>query len=104
MLQNAYLLAKIGADTAENERDLPNFCQKLATTRPGRDPAGRSRRSRTRTIVVTGHWMACGWGIAEDMEAEGAYLCFFDLRVRTDFYFLKISKRFVAKSEEILEI
>ena len=29
MLQDAYLLAKIGADTAENER---NFCQKLATT------------------------------------------------------------------------
>jgi hypothetical protein len=24
-------------------------------------------------IVVTGHWMACGWGIAEDMEDEGVY-------------------------------
>ena len=32
MLQNAYLLAKIGADTAENDRILPKFCQKLATT------------------------------------------------------------------------
>ena len=32
MLQNAYFLAKIGADTAENERHLPKFCQKLATT------------------------------------------------------------------------
>ena len=32
MLQNAYLLAKIGADTAENERNLPKFCQKSATT------------------------------------------------------------------------
>ena len=31
MQQNAYLLAKIGADTAENERNLPKFCQKLAT-------------------------------------------------------------------------
>ena len=32
MLQNAYFLAKIGADTAENEQHLPKFCQKLATT------------------------------------------------------------------------
>ena len=32
MLQNAYLVAKIGADTAENEQHLPKFCQKLATT------------------------------------------------------------------------
>ena len=32
MLQNAYLLAKIGADTAENER---NFAEKLATTLHG---------------------------------------------------------------------
>ena len=28
MLQNAYFLAKIGADTAENERILPKFCKK----------------------------------------------------------------------------
>ena len=27
MLKNAYLLEKIGADTAENERNLPKFCQ-----------------------------------------------------------------------------
>ena len=27
MLQNAYLLAKIGADTAENEQNLPKCCQ-----------------------------------------------------------------------------
>ncbi len=26
MLQNAYLFAKIGADTAENEQNLPKFC------------------------------------------------------------------------------
>ena len=32
MLQNAYLFAKIGADTAENERNFAEFCQKLATT------------------------------------------------------------------------
>jgi len=27
MVQNAYLLAKIGADTAENEQHLPKFCR-----------------------------------------------------------------------------
>ena len=33
MLKNAYLPAKVGADTAENERILPQICQKnLATT------------------------------------------------------------------------
>ena len=31
MLQNAYLVAKIGADTAENERKFAEICQKLAT-------------------------------------------------------------------------
>ena len=33
MLQNAYSLAKIGADRAENERNVAEICQKLATTR-----------------------------------------------------------------------
>ena len=32
MLQNAYLVAKIGADTAENERNVAEFCHQLATT------------------------------------------------------------------------
>ena len=32
MLQNAYLLAKIGVDTAENEQHFAEICQKLATT------------------------------------------------------------------------
>ena len=41
MLQNAYLVAKIGADTAENERNVAEICQKLATTlRPGGGEAG----------------------------------------------------------------
>ena len=34
MLQNAYFLAKIGADTAENEHHLAENCQKLATAIP----------------------------------------------------------------------
>ena len=34
MLQNAYFLAKIGADTAENEQHFAEiWCKKLATTR-----------------------------------------------------------------------
>ena len=53
MLQNAYFLAKIGADTAENEQHfaeiLPKICQKLATTLRvhlrGRDAAS-SRKGR----------------------------------------------------------
>ena len=32
MLKNAYLLAKIGADTAENERNFAENLPKLATT------------------------------------------------------------------------
>ena len=35
MLQNAYFLAKIGADTAENERDFAEMCQNFATAAPG---------------------------------------------------------------------
>ena len=59
MLQNAHLLAKIGADTAENERNLaenlPKFaknCQKLATTlrvasaAPAPRPRGRNAPNR----------------------------------------------------------
>ena len=39
MLQNAYFLAKIVADTAENEQHFDEICQKLATTpRVRRDP------------------------------------------------------------------
>ena len=38
MLQNAYSLAKIGADAAENDRNfaeiVPKICQKLATRPP----------------------------------------------------------------------
>ena len=33
MLQNAYFLAKIGADTAENEQHFAEICQKVATLR-----------------------------------------------------------------------
>ena len=46
MLQNAYLLAKIGVDTAENERifaeNLPKICKKYTRAAS----TARGRRSR----------------------------------------------------------
>ena len=48
MLKNAYLLAKIGADTAENERNFAEICQKLATTLRFRSARGRGRRDGPR--------------------------------------------------------
>ena len=50
MLQNAYFLAKIGADTAETEKHFAEICQKLATTlrvRPA-DDLGEERGAATR--------------------------------------------------------
>ena len=46
MLQNAYLLAKIGADTAENERNFAQNLPKLATTVRPRPPRWRRWRRR----------------------------------------------------------
>ena len=41
MLQNAYFLAKIGADTAENEQHFAEFLPKI-----GNYPTGRRREIR----------------------------------------------------------
>ena len=43
MLQNAYFLAKIGADTAENEQ---HFAEILPKTGKGRSRASAARRRR----------------------------------------------------------
>ena len=43
MLQNAYFLAKIGADTAENEQ---HFAEILPTDAPAAAPAAAVRRRR----------------------------------------------------------
>ena len=43
MLQNAYFLAKIGADTAEKEQHFAEICQKLATTLRAGHPRRRRR-------------------------------------------------------------
>ena len=47
MLQNAYLVAKIGADTAENERNFAEFLPKFGNYPTGPLPYGRSARART---------------------------------------------------------
>ena len=54
MLQNVYFLAKIGADTADNERKfaeiLPKFWQKLATSLLARAPRVPDDRGRRRLL------------------------------------------------------
>ena len=53
MLQNAYFLAKIGADTAENERIFAEILPKLGNYPTGRPPllqhalAGTARQPRS---------------------------------------------------------
>ena len=56
MLQNAYLLAKIGADTAENEQHFAEILPKLATTAPSflREPAQLTTVVLGPEIVLTG--------------------------------------------------
>ena len=44
MLQNAYFLAKIGADTAENEQHFAEILPKTGNYPTG--PPGRGRRAR----------------------------------------------------------
>ena len=56
MLQNAYLLAKIGADTAENER---NFAQNLPKTSgaAGRRPGRRGRAALRSDAAAPGGFL-----------------------------------------------
>ena len=44
MLKNAYLLAKIGADTAENERNFAEMLPKIVNYPTGPSPPRRPRR------------------------------------------------------------
>ena len=48
MLQNAYFLAKIGADTAENEQHFAEILPRLATTLRVRRALARHRLRRLR--------------------------------------------------------
>ena len=58
MLQNAYLLAKIGADTAENEQHFAKNCQR-GPPRRGRPAAAPGGRRRPRAA-----WRATSGGAA----------------------------------------
>ena len=59
MLQNAYLVAKIGADTAENERNLVEICQKLATTLPlpGQFPGAVALGEKAAAVPAAAKWL-----------------------------------------------
>ena len=61
MLQNAYLLAKIGADTAENERNFAENLPNFATTLRVHYPTGRGAASRAPCAVE-------GAAVAEDLS------------------------------------
>ena len=52
MLQNAYLLATIGADTAEKERKFAEICQKLATTLRVPTHVARAERGHVLRILA----------------------------------------------------
>ena len=70
MLKNAYLLAKIGADTAENERNFVDILPKI-----GNYPTGRVRRDRTsssgRPPRSSARWSPSGLGAARDSSVYG---------------------------------
>ena len=63
MLQNAYLLAKIGADTAENEQHFAENLPKIGNYPTG--PSAASRRGPLRTLRPVG-----GGGAAERTAPE----------------------------------
>ena len=66
MLQNAYFLAKIGADTAENEQ---HFAEILPIGRRVADCARRSWTSRTTTDLLLD--LAEGVAAADDLGPRG---------------------------------
>ena len=53
MLQNAYLVAKIGADTAENEQHFAKILRKTANYPTGRREAGADNNEGPVLLLVT---------------------------------------------------
>ena len=53
MLQNAYLLAKIGADTAENERNFAEIFPKIGTYLACAVPVGSSEAEQQLPVLLT---------------------------------------------------
>ena len=61
MLQSAYFLAKIGADTAENKQHFAEICQKLAAILPCRGTAATGdggRRAMALEAAELAAWTA----------------------------------------------
>ena len=52
MLKNAYFLAKIGADTAENERNFAEILPKIANTQRGRAARGETGELPMTTVLT----------------------------------------------------
>ena len=72
MLQNAYFLAKIGADTAENERHFAESLPKIGNypTGPPRVPGPRPRAERSRGVPhARGGVRAC-WELGNRNEID----------------------------------
>ena len=65
MLKNAYLLAKIGADTAENERNLAEFLPKIGKRR--QEGRGEAARRPQRAAAAA----AAAAGLAGDHTLRG---------------------------------
>ena len=68
MLQNAYFLAKIGADTAENEQHFAEILPKTGNYPTG--PAGQSQTSSTRSQNVLSAEECCraGYAVRADFD------------------------------------
>ena len=93
MLQNAYLLAKIGADTAENERKfaehLPKVCQKCTTATQdalekaragGADGLGRADGQRVdRAVHVAQRGGFEGWSVDQTFDGSHTFCKYFQL-------------------------
>ena len=67
MLQNAYLLAKIGADTAENERNFAENLPKIGEHKKYEQESPSAERSCGREVCEDGY---APWG-------DGVALCVF---------------------------
>ena len=67
MLQNAYLLAKIGADTAENKQHFAENLQKLATTLSAVHPEDE------RAVALLVAWRTIASFITSAVESDPQY-------------------------------
>ena len=84
MLKNAYLLAKIGADTAENERNFAKNAKNLATTlplRPEEDPVSTTGEKATETGRTATFSCQCRLGCSAKLEKRAFVFCNLFLKI-----------------------